>query len=101
MSTSMGTFSMRTPLYDTKARKRTVSVTINADLWDKARAAGLNLSEIAEAAIGAEFVARAKAKIQAEIDLDLAAYNAFVEEHGSFADAVREHYAALEADEAV
>jgi antitoxin CcdA len=92
---------MRKPLFDAHARKKTVSVTINSDLWDKAKSAGLNLSEIAEAAIGAEFVARTKARIQAEIDLDLAAYNAFVEEHGSFADAVREHYAALKADEAV
>jgi antitoxin CcdA len=92
---------MRTPLYDPNARKKTVSVTINANLWDKARAAGLNLSEIAETAIGTAFVARAKATIQAEIERDLEAYNAFVEEHGSFADAVREHYAALERDEAV
>jgi antitoxin CcdA len=92
---------MRTPLYDPNARKKTVSLTINADLWDKARAAGLNLSEIAEAAIGGEFISRTEAKVQAEIELDLAAYNAFVAEHGSFADALREHYAALEADEAV
>ena len=92
---------MRPPLFDLSARKRTVSVTINGDLWDKAKAAGLNLSEVAEAAIRAEFVARARATLQAEIDLDLAAYNAYVAEHGSFADAVREHYASLEADEAV
>ena len=74
---------MRTPLYDVRARKKTVSVTINADLWEKARAAGLNLSEVAETAIAAAFVARERARIQAEIDLDLTAYNAFVEEHGS------------------
>jgi antitoxin CcdA len=90
---------MRKSLFDPHARKKTVSVTINGDLWDKAE--GLNLSEIAEAAIDREFVARMKARIQAEIELDLAAYNAFVAEHGSFADAVREHYAALAADQAV
>lgn len=65
------------------------------------QAAGLNLSEISEAAIGTAFVAQEKAKIQAEIERDLEAYNAFVAEHGSFAEAVREHYAALERDEAV
>lgn len=92
---------MRTPLYDFRARKKTVSVTINADLWERARGAGLNLSEVAETAIAAAFVAKARARIQAEIDLDLTAYNAFVEEHGSFAEAVREHYAAPERDEAV
>jgi antitoxin CcdA len=93
--------TMRQPLFDPQARKKTVSLTINGDLWDRARAEGLNLSEIAEAAIREQFVARIRARIQAEIELDLAAYNAFVEEHGSFADAVREHYDAREADEAV
>lgn len=92
---------MRRPFFDPGARKKTVSLTINADLWDKAKAEGLNLSEVAEAAIGSAFAARMQARIQAEIELDLAAYNAFVEEHGSFADAVREHYAAREADETV
>ena len=92
---------MRKPLFDPQARKKTVSLTINGDLCDKARAEGLNLSEIAEGAIREQFVARVGARIQAEIDRDLTAYNAFVEEHGSFADAVREHYAARDADEAV
>lgn len=92
---------MRRPFFDPQARKKTVSLTINGDLWEKARAEGLNLSEIAEGAIRDRFVERIQARIQAEIDRDLAAYNAFVEEHGSFADAVREHYATREADEAV
>ena len=92
---------MRTPLYDSRARKKTVSVTINMDLWEKARAAGLNLSEIGETAIATAFVARGRARIQAEIEQELAVYNEFVAEHGSFAEAIREHYAALERDEAV
>ncbi|MFO1047263.1 MAG: type II toxin-antitoxin system CcdA family antitoxin [Geminicoccaceae bacterium] len=92
---------MRKPLFDARARKKTVSLTINADLWDKAKAEGLNLSEISEAAIASAFVTGMQTRIQAEIELDLAAYNAFVAEHGSFADAVREHYATREADETV
>ena len=92
---------MRRPFFDPQARKKTVSLTINGDLWDKARAEGLNLSEIAEGAIRDRFVERMRVRVQAEIDRDLAAYNAFVEEHGSFADAVREHYATRDADEAV
>ena len=77
------------PLYATTPKK-TVSVTINADLWDKARAAGLNLSEIAETAIAAAFVAGLeRARIQAEIELELAVYNEFVAEHGSFAEDAR------------
>lgn len=92
---------MRTPLYDVRARKKTVTVTINADLQERARAAGLNLSEVTETAIAAAVVARERARIQGEIALDLTAYNAFVEEHGSFAEAVREHDATLERDNAV
>ena len=92
---------MRTPLYDARARKKTVSVTINADLWDKARAAGLNLSEIAETAIAAAFVAMERARIQAEIEQELEVYNEFVAEHGSFAEMMREREAARERDEAV
>jgi len=36
-------------------------------------------------------------QVKAEIRQDLAAYSAFVATHGSFADMVREHYAAAEA----
>jgi antitoxin CcdA len=46
---------VRVPLFDAAARKRTVSLTLNSDLVEKARAAGLNLSRVAEAAIAAEF----------------------------------------------
>ena len=92
---------MRIPLFDARARKRTVSVTINADLWEKARAAGLNLSEISEAAIATAFVAVERDRIQAEIEQELEIYNEFVAEHGSFADLMRERDAARERDEAV
>jgi post-segregation antitoxin (ccd killing protein) len=92
---------MRTPLYDVRGRKKTVSVTINADLWEKARAAGLNLSEVAETAIAAAFVTVERARIQAEIEQELEIYNEFVAEHGSFADMMREREAVRERDEAV
>ncbi|MGA9868940.1 MAG: type II toxin-antitoxin system CcdA family antitoxin [Acetobacteraceae bacterium] len=44
---------MRTPLYDPTARRKTVSISINSDLADKAASAGVNLSRTAEAAIAA------------------------------------------------
>jgi post-segregation antitoxin (ccd killing protein) len=92
---------MRTPLYDAHARKKTVSVTINPDLWGKSRAAGLNLSEIAETAIAAAFVAVERARIRAEIEQELEVYNKFIAEHGSCAKMMREREAARERDEAV
>ena len=41
----------RRPLYDLQARRKTVSVSLNADLVEKARAAGINISHTAEAAL--------------------------------------------------
>ena len=88
---------MRPRIYDDKAPRIPVTVHVNGDLHAKARAAGLDVGAIAEQALDAAW----REQIQVEIDRDLVAYNAFVEEHGSFADAVREHYAARGADEAV
>ncbi|HEY5300316.1 MAG TPA: type II toxin-antitoxin system CcdA family antitoxin [Acetobacteraceae bacterium] len=48
--------AMSLQLYDQAARRRTVSISINSDLADKAASAGVNLSRTAEAAIAAAFV---------------------------------------------
>ena len=58
---------MRTPLYDVNARRKTVSVTLNADLVAKASALGINISRTAEAAVIQAFEAAEKAKIREEI----------------------------------
>ena len=92
---------MRTPLYDVRARKKTVTVTINAGLQERALAAGLNLSEVTETAIAAAVVARERARIHAEIDQELEVYNEFIAEHGSFADMMREREAVRDREEAV
>jgi post-segregation antitoxin (ccd killing protein) len=89
---------MRHPPYDTGARKRTVSVTLNADLYAKAKDAGINLSKVAEEALAKELAQRLAEQARAEIRQDLAALSAFVEAHGSFADLVREHYASTDSD---
>lgn len=92
---------MRNSLYDRGARKRTVSLTLNADLYAKAKGSGINLSKIAEEALAQALAQRLAEQANAEIERDLAALNAFVEAHGSFAEMVREHYAAAEGDEPV
>jgi post-segregation antitoxin (ccd killing protein) len=55
---------MRAPLYDHAARRRTVSVTLNADLVARAAAHGINISRIAETALVAAFEAAGKAQIR-------------------------------------
>ena len=58
---------MRTPLYDVNARRKTVSITLNADLVAKASALGINISRTAEAAVIQAFEATEKARLREEI----------------------------------
>jgi post-segregation antitoxin (ccd killing protein) len=92
---------MRAFVYDLDARRRTVSLTLNADLYTKAKAAGINLSRVAEEALANALALRMAEQTRAEIERDLAAHDAFIGEHGSFAGMVREHYAAGDDDPSV
>lgn len=76
-----------------KAAKRTVSLTINSDLYGQAKKLGINASQIAEEALSQEVARRKAERLQAEIRQDLAAASSYIEKHGSFAEMVREHYA--------
>lgn len=58
---------MRVPLYDPNARRKTVSITLNADLAAKATAAGINLSRTAEEAIAHAFSNLERERIRAEL----------------------------------
>jgi len=73
---------MRTPLYDHGAKRKTVSVTLNADLVAKSAAHGINISRVAEAALAAAFEAAEKAKIVEELREDAKFVAAYVAEHG-------------------
>jgi post-segregation antitoxin (ccd killing protein) len=89
---------MRNFLYDAGARKRTVSLTLNADLYAKAKDVGINLSKVAEEAFANALAQHLAEQVRADIRRDLGALDAFVEAHGSFPDMVREHYATVEDD---
>jgi antitoxin CcdA len=84
---------MRQPPFDPLARKRTVSLTLNSDLYAKAKAQGINASQVAEAALATALAARLTEKVKAEIAQDLAAYNAYIEKHGSPAEVLRDYLA--------
>jgi antitoxin CcdA len=83
---------MRDPLFEPKAAKQTVSVTLNSDLYAKAKSMGINTSKVAEEALAHEYARRCSEALKAEFRQDLAAIDRYAEEHGSFADLVREHY---------
>ncbi len=84
---------MGVPSAGQRAGKRTVSLTLNADLYARAKELGINISKVAEEALADKLKALAAEKIKTEIRQDLAAYNAYVDKHGSPADLIRAHYA--------
>jgi antitoxin CcdA len=77
-----------TTLYDVQAVKRPVNLNVNSDVLAKARAEGLNLSAIAEAAIAAELARRARERWDAEVAEACAAHGRYLDEYGSLTDLV-------------
>ncbi len=69
---------------------------VNSSLYEQAERLGLDASRIAEAALTKEIDRRRKEQIEGEIQQDLAALDAYSDEHGSFAEHVRAHYSADE-----
>lgn len=92
---------MRTPPYDIKATKQTVSLTINSDLYAQAKGFGINASKVAEEALCYELARRKAEVLSAEIRQDLEACSEYAAKHGSFAEMVREHEQQTDGDEAV
>lgn len=75
-------------VYDLEAPKRAVNLSLNSDLVAQCRGVTDNLSEVVERLL-AEYVAgeRAKSDAQAIAAREaIASWNAFAEQHGSFAD---------------
>lgn len=79
------------PVYDTRAAKRPVNLTMNSDLVEKARASGLNLSALAEAAVAAALARSAREQWDAAIAEACAAHERYLEEYGSATDLIRAH----------
>jgi post-segregation antitoxin (ccd killing protein) len=88
---------MRPRIYDESAARSPVTVQVNGDLYAKVKEAGLDIDAVAERAL----VEALRERIREEIRPELEAYNRFVAEHGSFAEAIREHDAETEDREAV
>jgi len=83
---------MRDPLFEAKAAKQTVSITLNSDLYAKAKSLGINTSQVAEKALAQEYAERRSESLIAELRRGLAAVEAYADQHGSFAEFIREHY---------
>jgi post-segregation antitoxin (ccd killing protein) len=83
---------MRDPLFDPKAVKQTVSITLNSDLYAKAKSLGINTSRVAEEALATKYGELRSEALIAELRRGLAAVESYADQHGSFAELVREHY---------
>jgi antitoxin CcdA len=83
---------MRRSASKSKGTKRTVSLTIDSDLYRQAKELHVNASRVAEEALTNEVARRRAEALAVEIRLDLAAANEYVENHGSFAELAREHF---------
>ncbi len=83
---------MRNPLFEPKAPKQTVSITLNSDLYAKAKSMGINTSRVAEEALAHEYSLGLREALRAEIREELAALERYEARHGSFPEMVRAHY---------
>lgn len=74
--------------YDVNAPKRPVNMTLNEDLVRRARELTSNLSEQVEKLLADYVITEQQLRTAADARLDaaIAAWNAFDEQHGSFAD---------------
>jgi post-segregation antitoxin (ccd killing protein) len=83
---------MRDPLFEPKAPKQTVSITLNSDLYGKAKSMGINTSKVAEEALAHEYSVGLRERLRTEIRDELIALEKYEAEHGSFPEFVRAHY---------
>jgi antitoxin CcdA len=78
-----------TALFDAKAPKRAVNLSVNEDLLAQARALGVNLSQTLEAELERR-VREAKAKAWAEENAEaIESHRRFIEKHGLLSDHYR------------
>jgi post-segregation antitoxin (ccd killing protein) len=81
---------MSDALFDPRARRRTVSLTINSDLLKKAKEAGINASKAAETALEAALRENHRERLRKEFAEDLRAMEDYVDKHGNPNDDWRE-----------
>jgi len=81
---------MSEALFDPRARRKTVSLTINSDLLEKAKAVGINASRTAEIALQRALADYHREQLRKEFAQDLRAMKDYVDRHGNPNDDWRE-----------
>lgn len=83
--------SVREPAYALDAPRQTVSLTINSDLFARAKSLGINASRIAEEALARELERLRRAQVEGEVRGEVAAINDYEQKHGSFSARLRRY----------
>lgn len=91
---------MRSPLYNPNAPKQTVSLTLNSDLYAKARSFDINASRVAEEALAYAVKQKVAEQVRREVAEDIAYWNAFEERHGAEFEAMHAYFESAAADAA-
>jgi|GEM_PF-598141 len=73
-----------------RARKTPTNLSLRIDLVQRAKALGLNLSDVVESALEKAILEAEQARWLAENEKAIDYYNAFVEEHGLFGEEFRQ-----------
>lgn len=87
---------MKEPLFDESAARRTVSLTLNSDLYARAKESGINVSRVAEQALAGAYAEKAREALRAQMAADLRALDAFAEKYGSFSEELEAWEATLD-----
>jgi post-segregation antitoxin (ccd killing protein) len=69
-------------LFDRSARKLSVNLSINSDLYARAQASGIDASLVAEEALARALAVQATETLRAEIRQDMEALTEYVAKHG-------------------
>ena len=72
-----------------RARKAPTNLSLRTDLVERAKALGLNLSDVVESTLEKAIIEAERARWLAENEKAIDYYNAFVEKHGLFGDEFR------------
>jgi post-segregation antitoxin (ccd killing protein) len=88
---------MQTPLFDSGARKQTVSLTVNGDLYARVRALGINASRVAETALAQALREKQAELLRAEIRQDMIALANYIAANGDPAAELQEMFGAPDA----
>ena len=75
--------------YDTSAPKKSVNLSVNADLLEQAKASSINLSRALEATLEAQIKIEKRKRWLEENKEAIEAYNKRIEEHGVFSEGMR------------